>query len=151
MLPRQARVCVVGGGVIGTSVAYNLAKRGVKEIVLLEKNKLTSGTTWHAAGLVGQLRSTKIETTLSAEAIAQMLLSGRACAPQLLDADIDPDSAWRRNQPVPIKRGPLLFDFTWLPKPLMPPSIHTEADDALALALVGRKRKAEAPAEGGVV
>ncbi len=68
-LPKSARVIVIGGGVIGSSVAYNLAKRGVKEIVLLERNKLTSGTTWHAAGLVGQLRASKIETLLSAEAL----------------------------------------------------------------------------------
>ena len=44
-LPRSARAVVVGGGVVGTSVAYNLAKRGWKDVVLLEKNKLTSGTT----------------------------------------------------------------------------------------------------------
>ena len=68
-LPRSARAVVVGGGVVGTSVAYNLAKRGWKDVVLLEKNKLTSGTTWHAAGLVGQMRATKIETLISAEAV----------------------------------------------------------------------------------
>jgi 4-methylaminobutanoate oxidase (formaldehyde-forming) len=68
-LPKAARVVVVGGGVIGSSIAYNLAKRGWTEIVLLEKSKLTSGTTWHAAGLVGQLRGTKIETMLSAQAV----------------------------------------------------------------------------------
>ena len=68
-LPKAARVVVVGGGVVGSSVAYNLAKRGWTDIVLLEKSKLTSGTTWHAAGLVGQLRATKIETLLSAEAV----------------------------------------------------------------------------------
>jgi glycine/D-amino acid oxidase-like deaminating enzyme len=67
-LPRNARTVIVGGGVIGTSIAYNLAKRGMTDIVLLEKNRLTSGTTWHAAGLVGQLRASKIETMLCAEA-----------------------------------------------------------------------------------
>ena len=51
-LPRAARAVVVGGGVVGTSVAYNLARRGWKEVVLLEKASLTSGTTWHAAGLM---------------------------------------------------------------------------------------------------
>ena len=55
-LPPHARVIVVGGGVIGCSVAYNLAKRGWRDVLLLEKHKLTSGTTWHAAGLVGQMR-----------------------------------------------------------------------------------------------
>lgn len=48
--PHHANVIIVGGGVIGTSVAYHLAKKGVKDVVLLERDKLTSGTTWHAAG-----------------------------------------------------------------------------------------------------
>jgi glycine cleavage system aminomethyltransferase T/glycine/D-amino acid oxidase-like deaminating enzyme len=51
-LPSRARVIVVGGGVIGTSVAYHLAHLGVTDVVLLERDKLTSGTTWHAAGLM---------------------------------------------------------------------------------------------------
>ena len=49
-LPSHARAVVVGGGVIGTSVAYHLALMGWKDIVLLERDRLTSGTTWHAAG-----------------------------------------------------------------------------------------------------
>lgn len=57
-LPLRAQVVIVGGGVIGTSVAYHLAKRGCTDVLLLEKNKLTSGTTWHAAGLVAQHRPT---------------------------------------------------------------------------------------------
>jgi glycine cleavage system T protein len=64
-LPRQARVVVVGGGIVGCSVAYHLAKLGVREIVLLERRSLTCGTTWHAAGLLGQLRSTQNLTKLS--------------------------------------------------------------------------------------
>ncbi len=55
-LPRRARVVIVGGGVIGTSIAYHLTKIGWDDVVLLERKQLTSGTTWHAAGLVGQLR-----------------------------------------------------------------------------------------------
>ena len=55
-LPTRARVVIVGGGVIGCSVAYHLAKIGWNDVVLLERKQLTSGTTWHAAGLVGQLR-----------------------------------------------------------------------------------------------
>ena len=51
-LPTQARVVIIGGGVAGCSVAYHLAKRGWSDVVLLERKKLTSGTTWHAAGLV---------------------------------------------------------------------------------------------------
>lgn len=55
-LPTRARVVIVGGGVIGCSIAYHLAKIGWSDVVLLERKQLTSGTTWHAAGLVGQLR-----------------------------------------------------------------------------------------------
>ena len=56
-LPDQATVVIVGGGIVGCSTAYNLAIRGCRDIVLLEKHKLTSGSTWHAAGAVGQLRT----------------------------------------------------------------------------------------------
>lgn len=60
-IPDRANIVVVGGGIIGTSVAYHLAKLGVEDVLLLEKDKLTSGTTWHAAGLMnsfGSLSST---------------------------------------------------------------------------------------------
>jgi glycine/D-amino acid oxidase-like deaminating enzyme len=57
----------VGGGVIGCSTAYHLSKLGWKDILLVEQNKLTSGTTWHAAGLVGTSRATGNETRLSVE------------------------------------------------------------------------------------
>ena len=56
-LPESARVVVIGGGIIGCSTAYHLAKMGCSEVVLLEKHQLTSGSTFHAAGLVGQLRT----------------------------------------------------------------------------------------------
>src|SRR3982751_372388 len=52
VLPKRARAVVIGGGVIGTSVAYHLAEMGWKDTVLLERDQLTSGTTWHAAGLM---------------------------------------------------------------------------------------------------
>ena len=51
-IPERARVTIIGGGVIGCSLAYHLAKAGWTDVVLLERHKLTSGTTWHAAGLV---------------------------------------------------------------------------------------------------
>ena len=54
-LPKSAKVVIIGGGVAGTSCAYHLAKFGWKDVVLLERDQLTSGTTWHAAGLVSQL------------------------------------------------------------------------------------------------
>ena len=61
----HARVVIIGGGVIGCSVAYHLAKLGWKDVVLLERKQLTSGTTWHAAGLIGQLRATANMTKLA--------------------------------------------------------------------------------------
>ena len=63
--PSKARVVIVGGGIAGCSVAYHLAKQGWKDIVLLERKQLTSGTTWHAAGLIAQLRASKNMTKLA--------------------------------------------------------------------------------------
>ena len=64
-LPDRAQVVIVGGGVIGCSTAYHLARRGISDVVLLEQGTLTCGTTWHAAGLVTQLRSTYSLTQLA--------------------------------------------------------------------------------------
>src|SRR5580658_8400615 len=62
-LPDRARVVVVGGGVIGASVAYHLAHAGMSDVVLLERDRLTSGTTWHAAGLMATFGSTSQTST----------------------------------------------------------------------------------------
>jgi heterotetrameric sarcosine oxidase gamma subunit len=62
-LPGRARVVVIGGGIIGTSVAYHLAHLGVSDVVLLERDRLTSGTTWHAAGLMATFGSTSQTST----------------------------------------------------------------------------------------
>ena len=64
-LPERAQVVIVGGGVIGCSTAYHLTRRGITDVVLLEQGTLTCGTTWHAAGLVTQLRSTYSLTRLA--------------------------------------------------------------------------------------
>ncbi|MFN4153739.1 MAG: FAD-dependent oxidoreductase [Paracoccaceae bacterium] len=64
-LPDRARAVVIGGGISGCSVAYHLAKAGWKDVVLLERKRLTSGTTWHAAGLIGQLRGSANMTRLA--------------------------------------------------------------------------------------
>ncbi|CTQ56313.1 Aminomethyltransferase [Roseibium album] len=63
-LPQRAQYVIIGGGIVGCSVAYHLAKMGHTDIVLLEQGQLSCGTTWHAAGLVGQLRSTPAMTNL---------------------------------------------------------------------------------------
>ncbi|ARE40426.1 Sarcosine dehydrogenase [Rhodovulum sp. P5] len=64
-IPDHARAVIIGGGVSGCSVAYHLAQRGWSDIVLLERKRLTCGTTWHAAGLIGQLRGTQNMTRLA--------------------------------------------------------------------------------------
>lgn len=64
-LPKKARAVIIGGGISGCSTAYHLAKAGWTDIVLLERQKLTSGTTWHAAGLIGQLRGSANMTRLA--------------------------------------------------------------------------------------
>jgi 4-methylaminobutanoate oxidase (formaldehyde-forming) len=64
-LPNHANVVIVGGGVAGCSIAYHLTKIGITDVVLLERRQLTCGTTWHAAGLVGQLRATRNLTELA--------------------------------------------------------------------------------------
>jgi glycine cleavage system aminomethyltransferase T/glycine/D-amino acid oxidase-like deaminating enzyme len=63
-LPDQAQVIVIGGGIVGASIAYHLGKLGIGDVLLLERDRYTCGTTWHAAGLVGQLRATENLTRL---------------------------------------------------------------------------------------
>src|ERR1700683_5183194 len=64
-IPYRARVVILGGGVIGASIAYHLAKRGVKDVVLLERDRIASGTTWHAAGIVARLRESRAQSELA--------------------------------------------------------------------------------------
>jgi 4-methylaminobutanoate oxidase (formaldehyde-forming) len=74
-VPAKTRIVIIGGGIIGCSIAYHLAKRGERDVVLLERLQLTHGATWHAAGLVGQLRSSSNLTRLmrySAELYAKL-------------------------------------------------------------------------------
>lgn len=63
-LPSRARIVIIGGGILGCSIAYHLTKMGETDVVLVEQHKLTDGATWHAAGLVGQLRSSRNVTRM---------------------------------------------------------------------------------------
>ena len=64
-LPSRARIVILGGGIIGASTLYHLAKNGLSDAVLLERDRIACGTTWHAAGIVGQLRDSKAQTELA--------------------------------------------------------------------------------------
>src|SRR5690349_3849405 len=64
-LPAETKVVIVGGGVIGTSVAYHLTQLGWRDVVLLEQNQLAAGTSWHAAGLIGRLRTSNSMTRIN--------------------------------------------------------------------------------------
>jgi glycine cleavage system aminomethyltransferase T/glycine/D-amino acid oxidase-like deaminating enzyme len=76
-LPDQANVVVIGGGIIGNSVAYHLGKLGVQDVVLMERDRLTSGTTWHAAGLMttfGSMSSQSMDMRLYTRELYQKIL-----------------------------------------------------------------------------
>src|SRR5208282_5202255 len=68
-LPDRARIVIIGGGVGGASIAYHLARSGERDVVLLDRNELTSGSTFHSAGLVGQLRSSVALTRLMMDSV----------------------------------------------------------------------------------
>ena len=68
-LPDRARVVVIGGGIAGASVAYHLTRLGWTDVVVLERRELTGGTTWHAAGLVTQLRASQTLIELARDAV----------------------------------------------------------------------------------
>ncbi len=87
-LPRSARIVIVGGGIVGCSVAYHLGKMGVTDCVLVEREKLSSGSTWHAAGLVGQLRTNANVTQLLGYSVALY---------DKLEAETGLATGWKRN------------------------------------------------------
>ena len=96
-LPDSARAVIIGGGVIGCSVAYHLAKLGWRDVVLLEQGRLTCGTTWHAAGLVGQLRAHQNMTRL-VQYSAQLY--------QTLEAETGQATGWKQCGSILVARTP---------------------------------------------
>jgi 4-methylaminobutanoate oxidase (formaldehyde-forming) len=86
-LPSHARVVILGGGIIGASVAYHLGKLGVRDVIVLERAKLTSGSTFHAAGLVGQLRTSANITQLLKYSVELY---------DTLEADTEQATGWKR-------------------------------------------------------
>ncbi|MGB9367606.1 MAG: FAD-dependent oxidoreductase [Xanthobacteraceae bacterium] len=96
-LPDTARAVVIGGGVIGCSVAYHLTKLGWRDVVLLEQGRLTCGTTWHAAGLVGQLRAHQNMTRL-VQYSAQLY--------QALESETGQATGWKQCGSVLVARTP---------------------------------------------
>jgi 4-methylaminobutanoate oxidase (formaldehyde-forming) len=86
--PSAAKIVIVGGGIVGSSVAYHLGAMGLTDVLLIERGKLTSGSTWHAAGLVGQLRSSANITQLLGYSVA---LYNR------LEAETGQATGWKRN------------------------------------------------------
>jgi 4-methylaminobutanoate oxidase (formaldehyde-forming) len=92
-IPRKARAVIIGGGVIGCSVAYHLTLLGWKDVVLLERKRLTSGTTWHAAGLIAQLRAT-LNMTLLAKYSADLY--------DRLEAETGVATGYRRNGAITV-------------------------------------------------
>ena len=87
-VPTHARCVVIGGGIVGCSVAYHLARAGWRDVVLLERDNLTSGSTWHAAGLVGQLRTNANITRLLKNSVELY---------ERLEAETGQASGWKRN------------------------------------------------------
>ncbi len=87
-LPRSARIVIVGGGIVGCSVAYHLGKMGITDCLLVERGRLSSGSTWHAAGLVGQLRTNANVTQLLGYSVALY---------DKLEAETGLATGWKRN------------------------------------------------------
>jgi 4-methylaminobutanoate oxidase (formaldehyde-forming) len=96
-LPTQAEIVIVGGGIAGCSTAYHLARAGKTDVVLLEQGKLTSGTTWHAAGLVGQMRPNRNMTVMSKYGIELY---------STLEAETGLATGWKQCGSVNVARTP---------------------------------------------
>ena len=92
-LPSQAQVVIIGGGIHGCSVAYHLARCGWTDVVLLERKQLTSGTTWHAAGLVGQLQGSHATTAFASYGVELL---------RAIEAETGQDPGFRQSGSISI-------------------------------------------------
>lgn len=100
-LPSSADVVIIGGGIVGCSIAYHLAKLGIADVLLLERRQLTCGTTWHAAGLIGQLRATRRMTELAK--YTSELLHG-------LEAETGQATGFKQNGSISLALNPERFE-----------------------------------------
>jgi heterotetrameric sarcosine oxidase gamma subunit len=100
-LPSRCDVLIIGGGIIGCSIAYHLTKLGIRDVVLLERRRLTCGTTWHAAGLVPQLRATRTLTEL-AKYTSELLLS--------LEAETGQATGFKQNGSIAVALNEARFE-----------------------------------------
>ena len=100
-LPERAPVVVLGGGIIGASILYHLAHRGVTGAVLLERDRIACGTTWHAAGIVGQLRDSKAQTEL-AQYTTRLF--------QSLEAETGQATGYKENGSITVALDPLRLE-----------------------------------------
>jgi 4-methylaminobutanoate oxidase (formaldehyde-forming) len=96
-LPTHAQVVIVGGGIAGCSTAYHLTKLGITDVLLLEQGRLTSGTTWHAAGLIGQMRPNRSMTAMSRYGIELY---------QTLEAETGLATGWKACGSLNVARTP---------------------------------------------
>src|SRR3954451_15952477 len=96
-LPTQARIVIVGGGIAGCSTAYHLARLGITDVLLLEQGKLTCVTTWHAAGLIGQIRPNRNMTRMSKYGIELY---------STLEAETGLATGWKQCGSVNVARTP---------------------------------------------
>ena len=92
-LPDRAQAVIIGGGIHGCSVAYHLAKAGWSDVILLERKQLTSGTTWHAAGLVGQLQGSHATTAFASYGVELL---------QEIEAETGQNPGFRQNGSISI-------------------------------------------------
>lgn len=100
-IPSRTEVVVIGGGIVGCSIAYHLARLGITDVVLLERRRLTCGTTWHAAGLVPQLRATRTLTEL-ARYTSELL--------RTLEAETGQATGFRQNGSVAVALSDARFE-----------------------------------------